>query len=92
LNFNTDKMQEVSYSYNSGTKELQYVTNADLTDPDYVLARNVTSCTFQYSYGTNPAIPTEQCISRVAITINVQVGNNTVTLTGSAAPRAMLSF
>jgi Tfp pilus assembly protein PilW len=92
LNFNTDQMQEVSYKFNSALNQLQFVTNGDLTDPDYVLARNVSSCTFQYTYGTNPALPTEQCVSRVAITINVTCGANTITLTGSAAPRAMLSF
>jgi hypothetical protein len=91
LNFNTDKMQEVSYSYDSTNKQLLYVTNYDLTDPDYVLARNVAACSFSYVSGTNPATGAP-CISRVAITITVTINENAVTLTGSAAPRAMISF
>ncbi|HEX8521866.1 MAG TPA: prepilin-type N-terminal cleavage/methylation domain-containing protein [Tepidisphaeraceae bacterium] len=91
LNFNTEKMQEVSYAYDSANQRLLYVTNYDTTDADYVLARNVTACTFSYVTGTNPATG-KTCIARVAITITVTISENSVTLTGSAAPRAMISF
>jgi type II secretory pathway pseudopilin PulG len=91
LNFNTDKMQEVSFSYDGTNKQLLYVTNADTTDPDYVLARNVSACSFLYVHGTNPTTGSD-CIARVAMTITVTIGNNTVTLTGSAAPRAMVNY
>ncbi len=91
LNFNTDKMQEVSFSYNSTNKQLLYITNSDTTDPDYVLSRNVSACSFLYVHGTNPATGND-CIARVAMTITVSIGSNSVTLTGSAAPRAMVAF
>ena len=91
LNFNTDTMLEVSYVYDAASDELRFVTNADTTDPDYVLARNVTACSFQYDPGTNPQTG-EPCVARMAITITVTVGKNSVTLCGSAAPRAMLTF
>ncbi len=91
LNFNTDTMLEVSYIYDAASDEIRFVTNADLTDPDYVLARNVTACSFQYVTGTNPQTG-QPCIARMAITITVTLGSNSVTLCGSAAPRAMLTF
>jgi hypothetical protein len=91
LDFNTDLMKDVSYSYDATDKELLFVTNDDLTDPDYVLARNVTACAFSYVHGTNPATG-DDCISRIAISITVTVGNNSITLCGSAAPRAMIAF
>jgi hypothetical protein len=91
LKFNTDLMQDVSYTYDSTNHQLLYVTDYDVTDPDYVLARNVGACSFQYVSGTNPATGAP-CVARVAVTITVTVGNNSVTLTGSAAPRAMISY
>ncbi len=91
LNFNTDLMQDVSYAYDSTNDQLLFVTNDVTTDPDYVLARNVTACTFSYVHGTNPATNAD-CIARVAISITVTVGNNSITLCGSAAPRAMIAF
>ena len=61
----TDTGQDYTYTYDSSAKQLKLVTNSDLTDPDYVLARNVTSVSFSYQTGTNYASQT--CVSRVAI-------------------------
>jgi len=91
LNFNTHDMKEISYVYDATNKQLLYVTNSNLTDPDYVLARDVSACSFQYVPGTNPATG-QPCVARMAITLTITKGSNSLTLTGSAAPRAMLSF
>lgn len=91
LNFNTDLMKDVSYVYDSTNHELLFVTNDITTDPDYPLAHNITACTFQYVHGTNPASGGD-CIARVVVTLTVTVGNDSITLCGSAAPRAMIAF
>ena len=72
-----------SYLYTSNS--LKLVTNDDTSDPDYTLAANVTACTFDADVFKDPGGIDH--VVRVAITMNVHVGGNTIRLTGSAAPR-----
>jgi hypothetical protein len=74
-----------SYIYDSGTQILRLVTNDILTDPDYTVARNVTSFAFAADTFTDGGGISH--VSRVSINFTVQVGNNQVGLAGSAAPR-----
>lgn len=74
-----------SYIYDSTTQILRLVTNDILTDPDYTVARNVTSFAFAAdTYVDGGGI---SHVSRVSIDLLVQVGNNQIGLSGSAAPR-----
>src|SRR5438552_8255528 len=43
LHIITDTGQDVTYKYVPNLQQILLVTNSDLTDPDYVLARNVTT-------------------------------------------------
>lgn len=90
LHLLTDTNQDYTYSYNSTSQQLKLVTNSITTDADYVLARNVTTCSFSYQTGTNYAAQT--CVMRVAVLMTVKVGNNQVLVSGSAAPRGNFSF
>jgi len=63
-----------------------YATN----DPGQVLARNLTSLTFRVGIGTDAN--NHKCVSLVTVNIVVKIGNNEVRLSGSAAPRQMLTY
>jgi hypothetical protein len=80
----------LSYKFDAANKQLVLVTNDVLTDPDYVLAQNVTGLTFDYKVekDSQPG----RLHHPVSISIAVKVGDNTVTLTGSAAPRRHLIY
>lgn len=69
------------YVYDAASKKLQLVTSA-AGSPTYNLASNVQSASFAYS--TDPA---GAKVLRVSVTVIVQVGKNTIRLTGSAAVR-----
>jgi len=90
LHIITDSNQDLTYTYDSTNKQLKLITNSDLTDPDYVLARNVTSCTFIIELGTDYNNAT--CVSRVTLNIKVTCGTNDVLLSGSAAPRRNIVY
>lgn len=67
------------YIYDAAAKKLLLDTHTP-GKSKYTLASNVTSASFAYDYsGLN--------VMRVSVTIVVQVGKNTIRLTGSAAPR-----
>jgi len=74
-----------TYSYDSDAQKLKMITNDVLTDPDYTLASNCTSTTFDVDTMTDAG--GIKHVVRVAVTIIVKVGSNTIRLTGSAAPR-----
>ena len=59
-------------------------------DPGQVLARNLTSLTFRIGIGTDAN--NHKCVSQVTVSIVVKIGNNEVRLSGSAAPRQMLTY
>ena len=85
LHIITDTLKDVTYTYDSANKQLKLITNYSLTDPDYVLARNVSSCSFIVDLGTD--YNNAPCVSRVTMNIKVTCGTNDVLLSGSAAPR-----
>ena len=81
---------DVTYKYLPATKQLMLVTNDDLTDPDYVLASNVSAMQFAAEIGQDHTLA--PCVIRVTVYITVTVGGNSVTLSGSAAPRRNLVY
>ena len=76
---------DVTYRFDATGKKLVFVTNDDATDPDYTMANNVTALAFDVQLGQD--YTKAPCVARVNVSITVKVGKNSVTLTGSAAPR-----
>jgi type II secretory pathway pseudopilin PulG len=74
-----------TYTYNASTKQLVLYTNATSTGTAYVVARNVTACSLTAVKGTDAN--GLSCVTQAALTITVTVGTNSITLSGSAAPR-----
>ena len=66
-------------------------TNDVTTDPDYVLASNVSSCSFVADSEPDPVTHISRVV-RVTVTVVVQIGEDTVRLSGSAAPRRSLVY
>ena len=87
----TADLQDITYRYQTGaTGALKLITNDSTTDPDYTLARNVSSCSF-----TSDTIVGEGGVShvaRVSITLAIEVGDNLIRLSGSAAPRRAQTY
>lgn len=81
---------DVTYTYVPTTKKLVLVTNGNLSDPDYVLASNVSDLKFTVENGQD--YTHAQCVARVNVIVTVTVGHNTITLSGSAAPRRNLVY
>ncbi len=77
-----------TYEYRPATKQLVVITNDNATDPDYVLAENVSALTFTKMIGKDAN--NTNCVERLAMTITITVGKNSVQLSGSAAPRRYL--
>ncbi len=90
LHLITEDNQDITYNYDAATHEIILVTNDDTTDPDYVLARNVTQCAFDIQLGTDAN--NAECVASVSIEIAVKCGNNEVRFSGSAAPRRNLAY
>jgi len=83
----THDHKDRTYKYFPGQQKLKLITNDVLTDPDYTLASNCTSVTFDVDKYQEPAPTFAWHVNRVAVTIVVKVDKNTIRLTGSAAPR-----
>ena len=81
----TAASKDRSYVYNSTSKQLKLVTNDNISDPDYSLANNVTTCAFGSQTKVDQGGISR--VVRVTITLEVAVGNNRLRLSGSAAPR-----
>jgi hypothetical protein len=79
-----------TYQFFPDAKQLKLITNDVTTDPDYVLASNVTDLTFDVEPGTD--YNNAPCVARVTVMVKVQVGKNQVLLSGSAAPRRNLRY
>jgi len=90
LHLLTDTGQDVSYTYDSSTQQLNLLTNGNTTATNYVLAHNVSTCTFSTTTGTDSSGAT--CVAKVNIVIAVTVGNNQILLSGSAAPRRSIAY
>ena len=73
------------YIYDTAAKKLMLVTS-DPMAPNYTLASNCTDARFAYDN------PSGLLIVRVSVTVTVQVGKNTIRLTGSAAPRKVQNW
>jgi hypothetical protein len=82
--------EDRTYQWRSADKKLYLVTNDDTTDPDYVLASNVTSATFSAEMGKD--YNNTDCVARITVTLVVTIGNNAVRLSGSAAPTKNLIY
>ena len=87
INLITPEGADRSYVYDATTKRLLLVTNHSVTDPDYVLARNVTSMSFAADSDLVPGSTTVTQVVRVTINLDLQVGDEQVHLSGSAVPR-----
>lgn len=74
-----------SYMCDTAAKTLKLRTNDITTDPDYTLCNAVTAHAFTADTKTDEAGITH--VVRVSVTLTIQVGKNSVRLTGSAAPR-----
>ena len=72
------------YIYDAATKKLKLDTHT-AGKPQYNLASNCSSAAFAYDIIGGK-------VYRVSVTIVVQVGKNTIRLTGSAAPRKMQTW
>ena len=81
---------DITYFYSPTTKQLKLITNDVTTDPDYVLANNVTDMTF--GVDNDKDYNNADCVSRVTVMIKVKVGKNEVLLSGAAAPRKNLLY
>lgn len=84
----TQPAHDRTYEYRPATKQLVVVTNDDATDPDYILANNVSAVTFTKEIGQDAN--NTNCVTRLAMTITITVGKNSVQLSGAAAPRRYL--
>jgi hypothetical protein len=72
------------YIYDAANKKLKLNTH-DAGKPLYTLASNCSDAKFAYDIVSGQ-------VTRVSVTIIVQVGKNTIRLTGSAAPRKVQSW
>jgi type II secretory pathway pseudopilin PulG len=82
--------QDLTFKYVPASKQLKLITNGVVSDPDYVLANNVSAMTFAAEIGQDHTLA--PCVVRVTVHITVSVGGNSVTLSGSAAPRRNLVY
>src|SRR5215208_4617200 len=83
LSMFTHDGKDRTYKFFPAEQKLKLITNDVLTDPDYTLASNCTSTTFDVdTYADANGIH----VNRVAVTIVVKVSGNVIRLTGSAAP------
>lgn len=83
------KSPDRTYKYDAANKQLILVTNSYPADADFVLARNVSACRFGIQKGTDAS--GAPAVTQVGVTLTVTVGKNSVTLSGSAAPRRSLA-
>lgn len=82
--------EDRSYVYSSTAQTLTLVTNGVTTDPDYRLTSDVPACTFTADTRTDEG--GIEHVVRVSVAITVQVGDNQIRLSGSAAPRREQSY
>src|SRR5262249_48781693 len=85
LHLLTDTGMDVHYAYDAGTRKLSLVTTSST-----ILVHDASTCSFAYTNGTDSQ--GLSCVSKVTVTIGVTIGNNSVLLTGSAAPRRSLPY
>ena len=81
---------DYTYSYVAAENKLKLVTNDNITDPDYTLASDVDNVSFAVETGED--YTHAPCVTRVNVAVTVKVGDNVVTLSGSACPRRNLIY
>jgi prepilin-type N-terminal cleavage/methylation domain-containing protein len=87
----TDANQEMIYKYDSTAQEFQlYQVVNNVVGTKHVLAHHVTAANFTVGIGTDAN--NSKCVSRLTLAITVKEGENSVLLSGSAVPRATLSY
>jgi len=79
-----------SYIMVPASTTLKLRTNDITTDPDYTLCGSVTAHSFTADTKVDSAGISH--VVRVSVTLTVQVGRNSVRLTGSAAPRRAMDI
>jgi hypothetical protein len=91
----TDDAEDRTYLYDPDAKKL-YLYIGDVADNvRYTLCNNVSSATFAVDNISKTDAVTGTTTThtvRVAVTMNVQYGNNHIQLSGSAAPRREVSY
>ena len=80
-----------SYLFDAVKGQLLLVTNSSSTDPDYVLARNVSNVNFVADSEYYPGTTTSRVV-RVTISFDMQMGDEKVHLSGSAVPRRAIVY
>ena len=84
----TDTSQDVTYNYDATNQLITLTDNSSGTV--HTLGRDVTACQFLIQLGTD--YNNAACVSRVTMEVTVKVGDNTVFLTDSAAPRRNIVY
>jgi len=79
-----------SYVYDSTGQTIKLITNAIATDPDYRLATDVSSCTFAADTFIDKGGISH--VARVSVSMIVRVGSDQIRLSGSAAPRRVVTY
>jgi prepilin-type N-terminal cleavage/methylation domain-containing protein len=80
-----------TYKFNAPTKQLLLIDTGVTPNATHKLADNVTFCSFSADNAPNPQTQI-QCVTRIAINLNVTVSGNPVFLAGSACPRVNLNY
>ena len=75
-----------TYTFDVASQQLKMVANDSVGTPTYILARNVTAAAFSADLDAG------SIVTRVAISLTVQVNCNQVLLSGSAAPRSNVTY
>ena len=80
------------YRYDPATQRLllSFQDDDGTLSPEYPLAENVQSSPFSWDVGTDAN--NSDCVARVAVALDVKVGDNNVRLSGSVAPRRSLTY
>jgi prepilin-type N-terminal cleavage/methylation domain-containing protein len=86
----TSDLDDITYRYEDPNDRILLITNDVNTDPDYRLASSVTACRFDADTETTPGGQVYPV--RVTISMTVQVGDNVIRLSGSAAPRKSQNY
>ena len=81
---------DYTYSFVAAENKLKLITNDNLLDPDYTLASDVDNVSFAVETGED--YTHAPCVTRVNVAVTVKVGDNVVTLSGSACPRRNLIY
>lgn len=79
------------YKYISASRELRLITVDVTTDPDYVLAKNVTAVSFVSDSENDPDTGLSRVV-RVTLTLDVAIGKEQIHLAGSAVPRRTVVY